>query len=72
MLLTYSAPGAPPKGLDSTGDPRLNRLWTLLGTPCVNVPALVAEGNLPVGVQVIAPSATTERRSRRRALSSRR
>jgi Asp-tRNA(Asn)/Glu-tRNA(Gln) amidotransferase A subunit family amidase len=23
--------------------------------PCVNVPAYVAEGNLPVGVQVIAP-----------------
>ena len=55
MLLTYSAPGAPPKGLDSTGDPRLNRLWTLLGTPCVNVPTYLAEGNLPVGVQVIAP-----------------
>ena len=55
VLLTYSAPGAPPKGLDSTGDPRLNRLWTLMGVPCVNVPAHVAEGNLPVGVQVIAP-----------------
>jgi Asp-tRNA(Asn)/Glu-tRNA(Gln) amidotransferase A subunit family amidase len=55
VLLTYSAPGAPPKGLDSTGDPRLNRLWTLMGTPCVNVPAYVAAGNLPVGVQVIAP-----------------
>jgi Asp-tRNA(Asn)/Glu-tRNA(Gln) amidotransferase A subunit family amidase len=55
VLLTYSAPGAPPKGLDSTGDPRLNRLWTLMGTPCVNVPAYVAEGNLPVGVQLIAP-----------------
>ncbi len=55
VLLTYSAPGAPPNGLDSTGDPRLNRLWTLMGTPCVNVPAYVAEGNLPVGVQVIAP-----------------
>ena len=55
VLLTYSAPGAPPEGLDSTGDPRLNRLWTLMGTPCVNVPAYVAEGNLPVGVQVIAP-----------------
>ncbi|MCP4621012.1 MAG: amidase [Bradyrhizobium sp.] len=55
VLLTYSAPGAPPRGLDSTGDPRLNRLWTLLGTPCVNVPTLMVEGNLPVGVQVIAP-----------------
>lgn len=55
VLLTYSAPGAPPKGLDSTGDPRLNRLWTLMGVPCVNVPAHVAAGNLPVGVQVTGP-----------------
>jgi len=54
-LLTYSAPGASPKGLDSTGDPRLNRLWTLMGVPCVNVPTYIAPGNLPVGVQVTAP-----------------
>jgi Asp-tRNA(Asn)/Glu-tRNA(Gln) amidotransferase A subunit family amidase len=40
--------------LGSTGDARYNRLWTLMGVPCVNVPAFVAEGNLPVGVQVIA------------------
>ena len=55
VLLTFSAPGAAPKGLDSTGDARFNRLWTLMGVPCVNVPAYVAEGGLPVGVQVIAP-----------------
>ena len=54
VLLTFSAPGAAPKGLASTGDPRFNRLWTLMGVPCVNVPAYVAEGGLPVGVQVIA------------------
>jgi Asp-tRNA(Asn)/Glu-tRNA(Gln) amidotransferase A subunit family amidase len=54
ILLALSAPGVPPKGLDSTGDPRYNALWTLMGTPCVNVPAYVAEGNLPVGVQAIA------------------
>jgi Asp-tRNA(Asn)/Glu-tRNA(Gln) amidotransferase A subunit family amidase len=54
VLLTLSAPGAAPKGLESTGDPRFNRLWTLMGTPCVNVPAIVADGGLPVGVQVIA------------------
>jgi len=53
-LLTFSAPGAPPKGLASTGDPRFNRLWTLMGVPCVSVPAYVADGGLPVGVQVIA------------------
>ena len=38
-LLTFSAPGAAPKGLASTGDTRFNKLWTLMGTPCVNVPA---------------------------------
>src|SRR5207248_6557390 len=54
VVLTPSAPDAAPKGLASTGDPRFNRLWTLMGTPCVNVPAYVAEGGLPVGVQVIA------------------
>ena len=51
-LLTFSAPGPAPRGLASTGDPRFNRLWTLMGVPCVNVP--VPGGPLPVGVQVIA------------------
>ncbi|MEH2534840.1 Asp-tRNA(Asn)/Glu-tRNA(Gln) amidotransferase A subunit family amidase [Bradyrhizobium sp. AZCC 1588] len=54
VLLTFSAPGAAPRGLASTGDARYNRLWTLMGVPCVNVPAFVAGVNLPVGVQVIA------------------
>jgi Asp-tRNA(Asn)/Glu-tRNA(Gln) amidotransferase A subunit family amidase len=54
ILLTFSAPGAAPKGLASTGDARFNRLWTLMGVPCVNIPAYVADGGLPVGVQVIA------------------
>jgi Asp-tRNA(Asn)/Glu-tRNA(Gln) amidotransferase A subunit family amidase len=54
VLLALSAPGVAPEGLASTGDPRFNRLWTLMGTPCVNVPAVVADGGLPIGVQVIA------------------
>jgi Asp-tRNA(Asn)/Glu-tRNA(Gln) amidotransferase A subunit family amidase len=54
VLLTLSAPGAAPKGLGSTGDARYNRLWTLMGVPCVNVPASIAAGGLPVGVQVVA------------------
>ncbi|HEX8418057.1 MAG TPA: amidase family protein, partial [Methylobacterium sp.] len=51
-LLTFSAPGRAPEGLDATGDPRFNRLWTLMGVPCVNLP-VPGEG-LPLGVQVIA------------------
>ncbi len=51
-ILTYSAPGFAPRTLASTGDSRFNRLWTLMGVPCVNVP--VPGDGLPVGVQVIA------------------
>ncbi|MCJ2057830.1 amidase [Methylobacterium sp. J-048] len=50
-ILTFSAPGPAPATLASTGDPRFNQLWTLMGVPCVNVP--VPGDHLPVGVQVI-------------------
>jgi Asp-tRNA(Asn)/Glu-tRNA(Gln) amidotransferase A subunit family amidase len=52
-LLTPSAPGAAPLGLESTGPSTFNRLWTLLGTPCVNVPGITDEGGLPLGVQIV-------------------
>jgi Asp-tRNA(Asn)/Glu-tRNA(Gln) amidotransferase A subunit family amidase len=52
VILTPSAPGAAPPGLGSTGDPAFNRLWTLMGTPCVNVPGL-QDGGLPLGVQIV-------------------
>jgi len=51
-ILTPSAPGAAPHGLASTGDPAFNRLWTLMGTPCLNVPVL-SEGELPLGLQIV-------------------
>jgi Asp-tRNA(Asn)/Glu-tRNA(Gln) amidotransferase A subunit family amidase len=53
VILTPSAPGAAPQGLGSTGTPTFNRLWTLLGLPCVNVPGIVDAEDLPLGVQVI-------------------
>ena len=40
VILSPSAPGAAPQGLTSTGSSIFNRLWTLMGTPCVNVPGL--------------------------------
>jgi Asp-tRNA(Asn)/Glu-tRNA(Gln) amidotransferase A subunit family amidase len=54
VILTPSAPGAAPHGLASTGEPTFNRLWTLLGTPCVNVPGLSDASGLPLGVQIVA------------------
>jgi Asp-tRNA(Asn)/Glu-tRNA(Gln) amidotransferase A subunit family amidase len=53
VILSPSAPGAAPKGLGSTGSSTFNRLWTLMGTPCVNVPGLADPNGLPLGVQVI-------------------
>lgn len=52
-ILTPSAPGAAPAGFGSTGDPMFNRLWTLLGTPCINVPGLCDSRGLPLGIQVV-------------------
>ena len=52
-LLTPSAPGAAPEGLASTGASIFNRLWTLLGAPCVNVAGLADKSGLPLGVQIV-------------------
>ncbi|HEX3939236.1 MAG TPA: amidase [Xanthobacteraceae bacterium] len=52
VILTPSAPGAAPHGLGATGNPMFNRLWTLMGAPCVNVPGL-SDNGLPLGVQIV-------------------
>ena len=54
ILLTPSAPGAAPRGLAFTGDPRFNKLWTLMGTPTVNIPFFKAKSGLPLGIQAVA------------------
>ncbi|MFP1633567.1 amidase [Zhengella sp. ZM62] len=53
VLLTPSAPGPAPHGLQATGDPKFNKLWTLTGNPCVNLPGLTTEKGLPLGVQMV-------------------
>lgn len=54
VLLTPAVIGEAPLGLESTGDPRFARLWTLLGWPALSVPGLVGRTGMPVGVQLIA------------------
>lgn len=53
--LTLPAPGEAPKGIESTGDPVFNRLWTLLHVPCLTVPSGKGPAGLPLGVQLIGP-----------------
>ena len=55
VLVAPSAEGEAPEGLDATGNPIFNRMWTLLGVPCVHVPLGVGTTGLPVGVTVIGP-----------------
>lgn len=55
VILTPSAPGPAPEGYGSTGDSAFNRLWTLLGLPCVQVPVLADPAGLPLGLQIVAP-----------------
>jgi Asp-tRNA(Asn)/Glu-tRNA(Gln) amidotransferase A subunit family amidase len=52
-MLTPAAPGTAPEGLEYTGNPVFNRMWTLLGVPCATLPALWSENGLPVGVQLV-------------------
>ena len=53
VILTPSAPGAAPRGFATTGDPMFNRLWTLMGAPCVNVTGLNDDDGLPLGIQIV-------------------
>jgi amidase len=53
VLLTPSAPGEAPAGLASTGDPAMNRIWTLLGVPSLSLPGATGPAGLPVGIQLV-------------------
>ena len=53
ILVTPSAPGEAPKGLDWTGDPAFNFIWTSLHVPCVTVPAGTGPNGLPLGIQIV-------------------
>jgi Asp-tRNA(Asn)/Glu-tRNA(Gln) amidotransferase A subunit family amidase len=55
VLLTPSAAGEAPQGLDSTGDPSFNSIWTLAWTPCVTLPAGNGPTGLPLGIQLVGP-----------------
>ena len=52
-ILCPSAPGPAPLGLENTGDAIFNGLWTLCGTPCLSLPLLMTENDLPMGVQLV-------------------
>ena len=61
VFLTPSAPGEAPVGISGTGSSLFNRAWTLLGAPCVTVPAGYGPQGLPLAVQVVGAFDDDER-----------
>ena len=53
VLVTPSASGEAPAGLESTGDASFNLIWTALHVPCVTVPTGMGPNGLPLGIQVV-------------------
>ena len=52
-LLTPSASGEAPEGLDSVNDLLFQRLWTVLHTPALTLPGFTGDKGLPVGIQLV-------------------
>ena len=55
VWLTPSAPDEAPLGFESTGPSHFNRVWTLIGNPCISVPGALGVSGAPMGVQIIGP-----------------
>ena len=54
IVLTPSAAGEAPVGIEDTGPPTFNFLWHVLGMPAVQLPYGQGPTGLPVGVQLVA------------------
>jgi Asp-tRNA(Asn)/Glu-tRNA(Gln) amidotransferase A subunit family amidase len=53
-IITPAAAGEAPAGLDSTGSPIFNSLWTYCGTPAITLPLMEGPNGLPLGVQLVS------------------
>ena len=60
-IIAPSAPGEAPKFGGGTGDPIFSTIWTLAGLPCLTLPLLVGENELPIGVQLIGAAEEDDR-----------
>ena len=60
-IIAPSAAGEAPLFGAGTGDPIFCTLWTLAGLPCVTLPLLVGDNDLPIGVQLIGPAEKDDR-----------
>jgi Asp-tRNA(Asn)/Glu-tRNA(Gln) amidotransferase A subunit family amidase len=54
-LLAPCVNGEAPRGLQATGDPSFQTIWTILHTPSIALPTHRGPHGLPVGIQLVAP-----------------
>ena len=47
------APDLAPFGIDSTGDYRMNSIWSYTGLPVITIPTGVNDNNLPYSIQIV-------------------
>ncbi|MDF3941864.1 amidase [Achromobacter denitrificans] len=52
-VLTPSTPGPAPRGLAHTGDASFNKIWSVLGWPCLHLPTAFNPAGLPLGMQLV-------------------
>jgi len=60
LWLCPAAPGPAPEGISTTGDSKMNRLWTTAGVPAATIPAAEIDG-LPVGLQCVGKYGADEK-----------
>lgn len=55
LIVTPSVSGIAPIGLANTGSSAFNVAWSVLGWPCLHLPAGVSREGMPLGVQLVGP-----------------
>jgi amidase len=54
VLLAPCVNGEAPRGLEETGDPGFQAIWTILHAPALSMPTHRGPNGLPVGIQLVA------------------
>lgn len=60
-VLTPSATGEAPRFGQGTGDPICSTVWTLAGLPCISLPLLQGDHDLPLGIQLVGARGRDDR-----------
>jgi aspartyl-tRNA(Asn)/glutamyl-tRNA(Gln) amidotransferase subunit A len=60
-LLSPTAQGPAPRGLESTGNPVMQGPWTAIGVPSISLPTGLSQSGLPLAIQLAGPPRAEDR-----------